>query len=262
MPKTKTYQGRDASIAYRAYKAARRGGASGSAAGRSAAFSVARARAVQAPSRQLRIGEKKGVDTDVSQSNIIATTNTNGAAFVLNLIQPGNGSWNRVGRKTYLQSVRLKLRALHQSIGNTTGPVALNGNVLRVVLVWDKQPSSGTIPTWDTIFGITAQDGTESSSVFSPLRYDNMDRFQVLKDCIIEDNPQAAVSAAQVNQWHDLDEFVRLGQKECVYSGQSTPQTIADISTGALYLYYRANEFSDGVNEWNVNGLARLRYTD
>ena len=53
-------------------------------------------------------GEMKGMDTDVSQNAIVGTTNSNANIMVLNLIQQGNGSWNRVGRKTHLSSVRIK----------------------------------------------------------------------------------------------------------------------------------------------------------
>ena len=54
------------------------------------------------------VREKKGMDTDVTLSPVITTTNTTGSAFVLNLIQQGAGSWNRVGRKSHLKSLRLK----------------------------------------------------------------------------------------------------------------------------------------------------------
>ena len=53
-------------------------------------------------------GEMKGMDTDISYVSVIGSTNTNAGIYVLNLVQQGNGSWNRVGRKTHSSSVRLR----------------------------------------------------------------------------------------------------------------------------------------------------------
>jgi len=211
--------------------------------------------------RNANLPEKKGVETPISSvGNIVATTGTNADSFVLNLIQAGNGSWNRVGRKVHLKSVRLFGVA-----GCTyTANAGLGVGFLRMVVVWDKQPSGGAIPAWDQIFGNTDQSGTETSSVMSRPRYDNMDRFQVLRD--VELLPQAlfdGVTAADLRSvYFPFDEYIKLGNKEVVFSGQSTPMTIADISTGALYVYYRAPVVS-ATSNWTVtNAFARLRYSD
>jgi len=54
-----------------------------------------------------RYGEVKGMDTDISLNPMISTTNSNASSFVLNLVQSGAASWNRVGRKTHIKSLRL-----------------------------------------------------------------------------------------------------------------------------------------------------------
>ena len=108
-----------------------------------------------------RMGELKGMDTDLSLTPVISTTNTNGSSFVANLVQQGAGSWNRVGRKIYAKSLRIKgIVTFTNTPTFATG--AQNNNWCRMVVVHDQQPSSGSIPTFDAIFGITAQDGTES----------------------------------------------------------------------------------------------------
>jgi len=120
----------------------------------------ARALSRRAPARRAVVAavrnasEKKGVDTSIALTPVIATTNTNASSFVLNLIQAGNGSWNRVGRKVHLKSLRLRghLRWLY---GNNAGTNNLDANAVRMVVVWDKQPSGGAIPTFDAIFGKT-----------------------------------------------------------------------------------------------------------
>jgi len=53
--------------------------------------------------------EIKGMDTELAIAGpVLATTATNGDCFVLNLVQQGAGSWNRVGRKIRMKSLRLK----------------------------------------------------------------------------------------------------------------------------------------------------------
>jgi len=214
-------------------------------------------------------GELKGVDTEVGSAidAILSTTNTNGDAVVLNLIQTGNGSWNRVGKKAILQSLRLfgTLNWEYYPIAPTQAVLA---NAVRMVVVWDKQPSSGAIPTYDTIFGTTDQAGTESTDFLDPVRYDNTGRFSVLKDCKLAFTPQAygaTGSASLLTVSVMVDEFVKLKGRETIFSGQSTPMTIADISTGALYVFFRSKYLAgDGENQVRVGNdfKARLRYTD
>lgn len=209
--------------------------------------------------------EKKGFDTNIdidTAIGVVQTTNTNADTFVLNLIQPGNGSWNRVGRKVHLRSLRLRFIANHKySLDGTTTAA----NTLRMIVVWDKQPSGAAIPAFDTIFGVTSQLGTESTTFLNPTRYDNMDRFQILRDKCWDSNPQfPATAVTQGSTNICVDEFIKLGNREVVFSGQSNPMTIADISTGALYVIFRSERQSaDGLNNWNINeSNARVRYND
>jgi len=138
---------------------------------------------------------------------------------------------------------------------------------VRVTLVYDKQPSGGAIPTFDTIFGRTDQSGTESTAYDDPIKYDNMSRFQVLKDIFLTDTPQATPpvtgTTMQVSSRFHVDEYVNVG-RETVFSGQSTPMTIADVSTGALYLIFRASLNTTTTSEVQVGAasMARLRYVD
>jgi len=211
-----------------------------------------------------QIAEKKGMDTDVTLSPVIATTNTNGSSFVLNLIQQGAGSWNRVGRKAHLKSLRLKGNFIFtQTPTFATG--TQSSNFVRTVVIWDQQPSGAAIPNFDTIFGITDQTGAESCpDILNPPRYDNMDRFKILLDrtCkLMDDAVPAFGTGPNTTSYEPFDYFLRLKGRESVFLGQSNPMTIADISTGAVYVFFRAltNQANSTVG---VDGITRLRYTD
>jgi hypothetical protein len=138
------------------------------------------------------------------------------------------------------------------------------------VVVFDAQPSSGTVPTWATIFGTTTQSGTEASAYNVPPRYDNMQRFRVLRDVTMDMFPHFTTSAGAIgtpsSYVKQFDEYVKLDGLETVFSGQTVPMTISDLSTGALYVGYRATVNQSGSGSERFfgveNSFARLRYTD
>lgn len=209
--------------------------------------------------------ELKGVDQSlaITAGNLLSTTNTNGSSFVINLIQPGSASYNRVGRKTYCKSLRLR-GIVNATLDDNAGASGIASNVVRMVVVWDKQPS-GALPAFDTIFGKTDQTGAESCTFQDSQRYDNTGRFQVLRDVTMNFVAQASMNATIAQTvTAPFDEFIKLGNRESVYSGQSSPQTIADISTGALYVYFRArvNAAASSQAEVEASSFARLRFTD
>jgi len=207
----------------------------------------------------------KGVDSDISQS-IIATTTTNAGIDVLNLIVPGSGSWNRVGRKTVCKSVRIKGNLLWANVPTFATGQGMIQTAVRGVLVWDNQPT-GTIPTFDVIFGSTLQAGTEQvTSIFDPVKYDGMERFRVIREWCWEEPPvtvPAFGTGPNMQATVCIDEYVKLpgGGLVSNYSGQSSPQTIADIASGALYLLWRTTSSTAG-GSVTLDAMARLRYYD
>ena len=176
-------------------------------------------------------------------------------------------------RKIYVEQVtELDLTLRYTSSYGALDTDITSGEWVRAILVWDKQPNSGAIPTFDTIFGQTSQAGVESSSVMDHLRYDNMFRFRVLMDeCINPTLTNAAVStpinpatASLVNNtYFRFHKYVKLGNKLTNFSGTANPVTTANISTGALYLILRTQ--SATLTElWALEdtSTARLRYVD
>lgn len=230
-----------------------------------AANAAAAAAAAKAASFKKEI---KGMDTRITMSgdSVVSTTGTSEDILVLNLIQQGAGSWNRVGRKVFPKSVRIKGSCQISSIITTD---IQRGNRIRFILVWDKNPNSGSIPQFDHIFGLTDQAGTEASVITAPIKYDNMDRYTILKEWNLVYNPGSSASGTDNTSgcigFVQFDEYYKFkGNKfETVYSGQSTPMTIADISTGALYLVSRAeNNIATNRVSIDSDSFARYRYTD
>ena len=91
-----------------------------------------------------------------------------------------------------------------------------------------------------------------------------MDRFVLLKDCYMTapSNPSFSIgSGPSITVNVGVDEYIKLPNLESVYSGQSNPMTIADISTGALYLIFRAQN-ATGNSSVSTDGIARIRYKD
>jgi len=207
-----------------------------------------------------KTGEVKGVDGNVDiPEQIVNTTTTNQQIFVMNLVQQGTGSWNRVGRKIRLKSLRVK-GILTFANANNQDCVQ---NTVRMIVVWDKQPSGNTIPTFDDIIGGTDQAGTESSGFLSNVRYDNTERFSILKDEVFNSSYNVANAVTVAQNQTNFDCFIKLKGMQTVFSGQSNPMTIADISTGGLYVIFRAQNQDNPANYAIViNSNTRLRYYD
>lgn len=201
------------------------------------------------------------MDTLINWTSITATTNVNTFIQPLNLIQTGTGSWNRIGRKVQPKSVRIMGYAQCNMFQDPANDIF--GNMVRFILVWDNQPSGAAVPNFDNIFAQTSQAGAETSAWFSPTAYDTLDRFRVIKDWTINATPEVYPAAGNFFAWVcHIDEFVSLTGYETNYSGQSTPMTIADINSGALYLIGRARTNAAGSSTWDAEFTVRLRYTD
>ncbi|AUM61629.1 capsid [uncultured virus] len=216
----------------------------------------------------------KGNDAAIVTGTIPLTTNDNTGIQVLNLVPPGTGSFQRNGRAIGLDNVRLKLQTRVEC-----APEAVTGDYygisVRHVLVWDKQPSGAAIPNFSTIFGLTTQNGVESSSWNAPVSYDSMERFKILKEVCHDFNPGVLAnlppeSAGTSNKFQMVAEddiFYKFKEGKYItnFGGQAVTATIADINTGALYLVSRAyTATSTGSTSANLSNTSfcRFRYHD
>lgn len=213
-----------------------------------------------------RHGELKGIDINLGQSPVVATTNTVDNITIVNLVREGSGAWARVGRKILMKSLRVKGTAA-LNIGPTATTSDRYGNTLRMAVVYDRQPS-GSLPTFEDIFNNQNYSGGYDPSVLAPLRFTNTFRFQVIRDTLMTLNPEAIPSGGTENDTYmrcHFDEYIRLNL-ETQYSGTQeipTNMTIADISSGALYVIFRGIT-NVASSYWGIDDVssARLRYSD
>lgn len=197
--------------------------------------------------------EKKGVDTPLAINGIIDTYNTNGDIYLLNGIDAGTQAYQRVGRKVRYLSLRVK------GVANLEG--VTRANVLRMIVVWDKQPN-GALPTYSQIFGNTDAVGITTQTLNSQILYDQMDRFKILRDKTMPMNIASNATATELYAyWVEWDEYINLKGLESVYN-DGNAGTIADINSGAIYLIFRAAIYDATNSHVDVNCVARLRYTD
>lgn len=207
--------------------------------------------------------ELKGVDTQLT-GTIPASTNTNALITIVNGVQAGSGSWNRIGRRITMKSLRIKgaLQTIYIPDA-VTGAFAVP--VIRMVVVYDRQVSSGTLPNFDVIFGRTDQAGTEGSTVFDSLKYDNMERFAILLDRQYSQEPgiiSANGSTQSMTHHWSVDEYIKLKGLETTFASTANPITSADISTGGLYVIFRSNADAATNRSAADNMTARLRFMD
>lgn len=259
----------------RALVAATRYGGMSTQASRTAAAARAIGRAYNipvAPRYQAirRNDDPKGVDISNLATQIgaplLASTTTNTGVAVLNCVQPGNGSWNRAGRKIKMQSVRIK-GAVEMLSDNNGGAAACRGGVVRLVVVYDKNVSGtpAAIPIYNVIFGTTDQLGNEVGLPFDNLRWDNTGRFRVIRDMMLTLDPIAIPGPAEEGAVRKVwfDEYIDLKGLETIYSGQSNPCTIADISSGALYLFARVDvATTNSAAALIAESTSRLRFSN
>lgn len=202
--------------------------------------------------------EKKGVDGTFTSSPTLSSLNTNGQSWYLNLIGQGTASHQRVGRLVNLKSLRVR--------GTYALATDINSNAIRMTVVWDKTPSGGNPPVWEEIFGHTNDDGSEGAFITDSVRYDNMQRFKVLRDTYVPltagfypATPTTGLSTIAAVK--TFDEYIDLRGLTTSFNDTSTLPVNASITTGGLYLYFRAYHQSTD-NFVTASGSWRLRFTD
>ena len=136
-----------------------------------------------------------------------------------------------------------------------------------MIVVWDRQPSSGSVPTFNQIFGETNYNGDNSVQICDSLLYGQMSRYKIIYDKMYTLNPDVVHGDSTTDYLKSkrvwIDKFINLKNLESTYSKSQATPAISDISTGALYVIFRAQFSQAGVNQVATSSLhTRLRYVD
>lgn len=184
--------------------------------------------------------ELKTIDTSLG-INIVST----GAVTCLNLIGQGSDYNQRDGRIVQLKSILMRFSVFPNT---TTG--SLNaGDTARVLVVYDKQ-TNGT--------ALAVANILQALDPHAAMNLNYRDRWVVLIDKQIGLGAATYSSGALVNgspfsRTYNIYKKLNMDQ---VF--QSTGNTLADISTGAIWLY----TISMAANATTLYGYSRIRFTD
>ncbi len=173
--------------------------------------------------------EFKAIDT----GTISAEVNTTAIIALLNSCIQGDDFDNREGRTIRVKSVQLSV--------TTHWNISVPDNVLRVLIVIDKQPNGILMLIGDLL------DATNSTA-FRNL--DNRKRFVILLDRVVS-------GGSLNNKPAQIDYYKKMDMITTYNSGNAG--TIADIETNALYLVLLADEATEGPV---VDRDTRIRYID
>lgn len=144
---------------------------------------------------------------------------------LLNQVDQGTGGSNRTGRQYMIE--KLSLRFDFASSG------VLFGDVVRVVVVVDKESRGGTAVTADLL----ALNGALLTQSVSQFNFDNVpSRFKVLFDRRFPVNPCASPTTTTTVPWF-VPVDIELAPKQRVHCYNTTGGAQADIDSGAVYVF-------------------------
>lgn len=208
---------------------------------------------------QRRGSEIKAIDIANAQYNFLAA-GTPPTLTLLNGIQTGAGFFNRIGARVELKS--LKIRG--QIFNLLTSVISM----LRMIVIYDKQPN-GAAPAITEIFQSRDQTGAAATSANSEINLDQRERFVIVRDKEIYAPPVTNTAGVLTNGPsfpgdessgpYVINEFIPLKGMLSHYKTSSSPTTIADINTGALYVTFIT---TGAANSWAFTGGFRLRFDD
>lgn len=197
--------------------------------------------------------EKKVSDIAVSKFNV----STTGVFALLHLPVLGTDFTARIGRKTTVKSIYIKGRVLTEPAVLADAAVALPAAQSRMILFIDNQPNALAPAVLDLL---------NTADPASHLNLNNRDRFKILSDKVFVTDPYLYnVTATQsyasaCNQIKNLKLYKKC-KIETIFNGVNGG-SIADITTGAIYMFWIGNLAAGTDTDVNFYGSTRCRYED
>lgn len=200
--------------------------------------------------------ELKFIDTQVG--TVFASDASTGAGniLLLNGVAQGVTRITRLGDLARMTSVQIKIQA-----SLATDELAPQSQ--RLILVYDKQADGAALTVANVIDGAVIGGITHR-----PYQLDNVpNRFKILYDKTFAINPQAVgtvtvatgVTAAYAPNTKIIHKKIKLNKK--VNYGLGTAGTVADISTGSLYLLFLGTDATAGQPATALGGV-RVYFKD
>lgn len=188
--------------------------------------------------------ELKFVDVQLQNSPITITWSVQ----LINGVVQGTDYNQRIGRKVVNKSLLFNGNISMASGNNISNA---QGTFCRVVVIYDSQPNSGTIPAGTDIFAFNDPN--------SPMNLNNRDRFKVVIDkrCqvgafLTSGGGTLATGSPNDCYWSKYKKM----NMETIFS--NTAATLGSISTGSLYVCY----VSDFATTTILDFVTRVRYLD
>lgn len=176
---------------------------------------------------QEKVNNVEQKSQDIINAAYVTPAATNGALVLCNAIGQGVGSNAHVGRRYTMTSFQYRM-------------VAGSGLSIRIMVVYDRSPNGVTPVITDIL---------NADTFVSPQNLSNVDRFVVVSDKIY----QTALDGGGTQTIGHC--YLKMSlDTNCVNTGS----TIADISTGALWLF----ACQSGGPASTINIHQRLRFTD
>lgn len=191
--------------------------------------------------------ELKVNDIDTTTYNV----STTGSFTILANPQLGSDMNGRIGRKVTLRSFYIKGRIQIENAGALTVSVA-PAQQCRMIVFQDMQPNGATPAVTDLLVSATPA---------SHLNLNGRDRFKIYCDKEFVFDPM--LTTATLSNFNRTVGMVRKYKKinmDMVFTGSAG--TIADIASGALYMFWIGSQAAAANTDCNFIGATRVRYSD
>lgn len=197
--------------------------------------------------------EKKVYDIAVTTYQV----NTTGSFTLLCIPTTGADMTNRVGRKILQKSVYIRGRVTQEATAAGPQTVANSSQQIRFILFVDYQPNGAAPAVTDLL---------NTASPASQLNINNRDRFKVLKDkCYVFDaSAYNTTATSQLASWSRTVYNFKCYKKidiETIFNA-TNGGTIADINSGALYMFWIGDQAAGSNTDGNALVSTRVRFLD
>lgn len=200
--------------------------------------------------------EKKNIDVNIVTAAVttLPALSTPPTRLLLNTYTAGTGATNSLGRRVLNKSLLLRM-VIAQPLVN--GVINVGPTGCRVIVVYDREANGAAPATADMFTDLTAGSCAANN-------LDNSERFLTLVDekftlgqmCITA----APASAASAPTTYMVDRYVKIKLDSIAKS--TFNGTVANISTGSIYLIAFSDVAAGSNPPQIVSGYARIRFED